>query len=228
MYNRDNGATIGTIKLMREVDAVIVDMDIMLQQPSRLFCSGIMDAMAKMIEINHRVYKVAPLDITMGLDMAFALAKETYREFELYTDGALEDMEKGEITPRFRRLIFDAIAVTGVISGISKGSNQCAIAHKFYELSRVGYYRETKPYLHGELVAVGLLPQLAYQDLDETPIRELLKRMKLPYRFSDVGLAVTEEPLNWYAEKICASSAIQNTAPEYIEKMKKALMSIYC
>ncbi len=228
MYDRDTGATIGSIKLMKEVDAVIVDLDVMIRQPSRLLCAGVMDAMAKMIEINHRTYQVPRLEITMGLDMAYVLAQATYRDFEEYTDGAMEDLEKGEITPRFERVIFDAIAVTGVISGISKGSNQCAIAHKFYELSRVGYYEETKPYLHGELVAMGLLPQLAYQDLDETPIRDLLKRMKLPHRFSDVGLSVTEEPLNWYAEKICASTAIQNTAPEYIEKMKKALMTIYC
>lgn len=228
MYDRETGATIGSMKLMREVDAVIVDLDVMIRQPSRLLCAGVMDAMAKMIEINHRTYQIPRLEITMGLDMAYVLAQATYRDFEEYTDGAMEDLEKGEITPRFERVIFDAIAVTGVISGISKGSNQCAIAHKFYELSRVGYYDETKPILHGELVAVGLLPQLAYQDLDETPVRELLKRMKLPYRFSDVGLSVTEEPLNWYAEKICASTAIQNTAPEYIEKMKKALLTIYC
>lgn len=228
MYDRETGATIGSMKLMLEVDAVIVDLDVMLRQPARLLCSGVMDAMAKMIEINHRTYQIPRLEITMGLDMAYVLAQATYRDFEEYTDGALEDMAKGEITPRLERVIFDAIAVTGVISGISKGSNQCAIAHKFYELSRTGYYHETKPYLHGELVAVGLLPQLAYQDLDEEPIRALLKRMKLPYRFSDVGLEVKEEVKQYYAETICASTAIRNTAPEYIEKMKKALDSIYC
>lgn len=228
MYDRQTGATIGSIKLMLEVDAVIVDLDVLVKQPSRLFCAGVMDAMAKMIEINHRVYQIPRLEITMGLDMAFELAKATYRDFEEYTDGALEDMEKGVITPRFERLIFDAIAVTGVISGISKGSNQCAIAHKFYELSRTGYYEETKPYLHGELVAVGLLVQLAYQELDETPVRALLQRMKLPYRFRDVGLEVKEEVWQYYADTICASTAIRNTAPAYIEKMKKALGAIYC
>ena len=47
MYERESGATIGTIKLMREVDAVLVDLDVLVCQPARLLCAGVMDAMAK-------------------------------------------------------------------------------------------------------------------------------------------------------------------------------------
>ena len=77
-------------------------------------------------------------------------------------------------------------------------------------------------------MAVGLLPQLAYQGLDETPVRELLTRMGLPRCFRDVGLAVTEEVRQFYAETICASTAIRDSSAASVEKMKKALESIYC
>lgn len=46
-YSRDTGATIGSIKLMTEADAVIVDLGILIKQPQRLFGAGIMDAKAK-------------------------------------------------------------------------------------------------------------------------------------------------------------------------------------
>ena len=52
--------------------------------------------------------------------------------------------------------------------------------------------------------------------------------MKLPYCFSHVGLAVTEEVRQFYAETICASTAIRDTSPATVERMKKALESIYC
>ena len=54
------------------------------------------------------------------------------------------------------------IAITGLISGLARGSNQCAIAHKIYETTRILFPAESRPYLHGEIVALGLLPQLIY------------------------------------------------------------------
>ncbi|MBQ7822044.1 MAG: iron-containing alcohol dehydrogenase [Clostridia bacterium] len=49
LYDRNTHAHIGSIKLMKEADAVIVDLGIMIDQPPRLFWAGIMDSMAKLI-----------------------------------------------------------------------------------------------------------------------------------------------------------------------------------
>ena len=74
-------------------------------------------------------------------------------EFRL-VPGALESMKTGTVTDSFERVSFAAIAITGIVSGICKGSNQCAIAHKFYEECRSFFYENTLNFLHGELVAV--------------------------------------------------------------------------
>ena len=69
-------------------------------------------------------------------------------EFRL-VPGALESIKTGTVTDSFERVIFAAIAITGIVSGICKGSNQCAIAHKFYEECRSFFYENTLNFLHG-------------------------------------------------------------------------------
>ena len=73
MYNRDTHAHLGSLKLMKEADAVLVDLDIMIEQPSRLFWAGVMDSMAKLLEINHRLQKMTENDIPVGFDIALII-----------------------------------------------------------------------------------------------------------------------------------------------------------
>ena len=205
------GRTVGTLHYQTEVDAVIADTEILAAQPKRLLLSGVFDALAKFLEIKQR-YREGE-ECPMGLDYAFVMAKHSFDVLIRHTQGCIEDMERGEITRRVEQVIFTALAATGAISGIARGSNQCALAHKFYETTRTLFPETAKPYLHGEIVGVGLLLQnhfngeLAYNQ----PLPALMRAHGMPCSVRDVGARTDEATLQEYYTRICNSSAIHKT-----------------
>ena len=163
----------------------------------------------------------------MGFDVAYLISKDVYNFYIEEYEGLLEALKKEEITKAFEKAIFNALAVTGVISGISKGSNQCALGHRFYEETRTYFYEEAKGFVHGELVAMGNIAQLAYDGLDYGEMRALLEKMQLPTKFSDINIPVCEESLNIFVDRMCASDVIGDTSKESKAHMREALLTIY-
>lgn len=216
------GRTVGTEHHDREVDAVLVDSALLLHQPPRLLLAGVFDAQAKFLEIKHR-YRPGDKSYPLGLDYAYAMAVRSYEELSAKTAAALEAMEKGECTEAFEQVIFTAIAVTGVISGIARGSNQTALGHKFYEITRALYPEASKPYLHGELVGVGLLLQNEYNGEREKNAEILAFMKKYGMPSSPAASGVPKESLSLYYEKIMKSSAMADAAPEAGKRLFAAL-----
>lgn len=227
LYEKDTRKFVGSMILFKEADAVIVDLDVMIRQPARLLCAGIMDSSAKMIEIPHRMVGREEDEITLGLPIAFDLAKAIYAEFEKHTAGVLEDMEKGEITPRFERAIFYTLAVTGMISGASKNKNQSALAHQFYYHCRRKFVNETAGFIHGELVSAGLIPQMIFNGIDPEPVVRRLKAMGLPTCFTDVNIPATEENLEYFVNAYCTSGALDEDTPAIRARVREALTAIW-
>ena len=217
------GRTVGSLHYSYEVNAVVVDTAILVAQPIRLLLAGVFDALAKFIEIKQRFTANSPL----GLDYAFSMAETSYNTLNGLTDRCIEDMKKGEITEAVERVIFTSIAATGVISGIARGSNQCALAHKFYETTRTLFPENARPYLHGEIVGVGLLLQNHFNGEEQNNIAllELMKKNNMPYRLEDIGVEKGEEIYRRYIEKLCATSAIETE--EEKERLKPSLRYLW-
>lgn len=226
LYEKDTRKFVGSMVLHREADAVIVDLDVMLRQPPRLLCAGIMDSNAKVIEINHRMVGKGEDEITLGLQIASDIAKSVYDELTTHVNGVLEDMKAGVITPRFERAIFYVIAVTGVVSGASMNKNQSALAHMFYYHCRRRFIAETSGFIHGELVATGLIPQEVYNGNDPSTVLDLLHRMGLPTCMSEVGIPACEESLAYFTDAFCRSDAIAEDTPAERARVRAALMHI--
>lgn len=219
-----DGKTVGSKHYKTEVNAVIADTEILAAQPVRLLLSGVFDAMAKFVEIKQR-FNPASLDYPIGLDYAYAMSIHSFDLLSKYIDECIEDMARGEITPTVENVIFTAIAATGVISGIARGSNQCAIAHKFYENTRKYFYEPAKPYLHGEIVGIGLLIQNHFNGEVENN-EFLLKTMKkhgMPHTLTDMGIEASEENKAIYYDAISNSSAVDKNNAEECGKLKSAL-----
>ena len=218
------GKTVGSRHYEREVDAVIADTEILVDQPSRLLLAGMFDAIAKFIEIKHR-FAEENTDCPLGLDWAYAMSQYSYAELCKKTEPCLSDMEKGEITDTVERVLFTSIAATGVISGIARGSNQTALAHKFYEITRVLYYEESRPYLHGEIVGVGLLLQNAFNGEPENngDLIALMKKYGMPSCLTDIGLKVTPETFGAYYDKLVGTSAISESGEGGEERLRAAM-----
>ncbi len=201
------GRTVGTKHFEYEVNAVLADTQILASQPPRLFLAGVFDALAKFLEIKHRFSEDMP-DYPLGLDWAYIMAKRSFEQLTKYTAVCLSDMEKGEITDAVERVIFTTIAVTGVISGIARGSNQTALAHKFYENTRKLYPEKSSPYLHGEIVGVGLLLQNHFNNETDNNafLTELMQKYGMPS--SVYELKVDPDAKEQYFELLKNSSSI--------------------
>ena len=112
-----------------------------------------------------------------------------------------------------------------MISGIARGSNQCALAHKFYEITRVIFNREARPYLHGEIVGVGLLLQNHFngelQNNDE--LLALMRANGMPHSVEGIGVLKNNRSFADYYERLKNSSAIDGENADECARLRAAL-----
>ncbi len=227
-YTRE-GRTVGTMHYEHEVNAVIADTELLSRQPVRLLLAGVFDALAKFVEIKQRYQGELTVDFPMGLDYAYVMAQHSFDLLDKKTVPCIEAMKQGEITSDVENVLFTAIAATGVISGIARGSNQTALAHKFYETTRFLFPETAKPYLHGEIVGVGLLLQNHFNgDLQNNQaLLTLMKRHGMPARIADVGVDPSEAVFEEFYTRICNSSAIDETNEEECRRFRESLRYLW-
>ncbi len=218
----EEGRTVGALHYQHEVDAVIADTAVLAAQPVRLLLAGVFDALAKFLEIKQRFSeKSCPL----GLDYAFVMAEHSFRVLTQKTAPCIADMARGELTQDVEQVLFTAIAATGVISGIARGSNQCALAHKFYETVRYLFPEAATPYLHGEIVGVGLLLQNYFNGEAEQNdfLLSLMRKHNMPHSIAQIGVTQDAETMQAFYDRIRTTSAIDENDPAECKKFKEGL-----
>lgn len=213
------GKTVGTFHYTYEVGCVIADTEVISTQPVRLLLAGVFDAMAKLLEIKHRYH--GETDCPLGLDYAYVMAERSYKVLSTMTEKCIEDMKRGIVSRAVEQVIFTSIAVTGVISGIARGSNQTALGHKFYETTRLLFPESSSPYLHGEIVGVGLILQNHYNGDGNEALTDLMKRYNMPCSPAEVG--VDTDSFEEYYTRICNSSAIDKNNAEECRRFRSSL-----
>lgn len=218
-YTKD-GRTVGTKHFENEVNCVIADTAFLAKQPPRLLIAGVFDALAKYIEIKQRYNEDS---YALGLDWAYVMSQRSFSELTEKTEAALADMKNGNVTRAVEQVIFTTLAATGVISGIARGSNQCALAHKFYETTRSQFFDESREYLHGEIVGIGLLLQNFFNgEANKNEfLLALMKKYGMPRSVADIGVPNSAQDI--YFEKLKLTSAIDETNENELELLKNGL-----
>ena len=218
------GRTVGSKHFEYEVDAVLADTAVLVDQPPRLFIAGVFDALAKYLEIKQRYNDD---NYALGLDWAYVLSQRSFSELLKKTETALADMARGEVTDTVEQMIFTTLAATGVISGIARGSNQCALAHKFYETSRAQFFDECRPYLHGEIVGIGLLMQNFFngEENENEFLLSVMKKYGMPRSVYDIG--IPEDATKLYYDKLIKTSAIDENDQNELDLLKAGLKYLW-
>ncbi len=196
MYTAD-GALDDTWRYDHEFDAVLVDLDVIAKCPYRYAAAGIVDAMAKKIEIQNGKPVMRPEDNNFDFYTAFRMSEYSYEMLEHYGVWAIEDLRQNRVTPAVEYVTFMNIAMTGVIANTTRNFNQSALAHLIYYGIRSFFTEEAKAALHGEIVAVGLFVQLHYNRLSgqSEQLRAFMKQMDMPLTIGELGVEASAENL---------------------------------
>lgn len=220
MYTQE-GAKENCWRFEHEIDAVLVDMDVIANCPARYAAAGILDAMAKRIEIQNGKSVMKLEDNPFDLWTAFKMAEYTYEVLETYGQQAIDDIRNHKVTKALEEVTFINIAITGIIANITKSFSQSALAHMIYDGVRTYFTQEGKKALHGELVAVGLFPQLYYNKLikEKNQLKEYMKAMNMPVTLDALGVATTDENLQILEEYLIDSP--------YVEKTEESLACLH-
>lgn len=196
---RENGAAFGTVGgnyyHMYEVSLLIIDETIMIHQPPRYVASGMLDVMAKFIEIQNGHPDIQFNTFNVELYTAYVLAKYIYGVLESTALKVYSDVENHILSKEVHDFLFINFAVTGMISGISKALGQTALAHEMYYVVRMNYTQEAKEFLHGEIVGACLIMQLVYnRQADQVPaFKKFMRTMHMPTALREMGIPETEE-----------------------------------
>ena len=191
---------IATWYLRDEINCVLCDLDILCAQPARCLAAGILDSMAKHVEIQH--YHNVDLTSRQDLLNARALANMMYIDLVEMGQDAVNALKAGKVTPALERCIFHTIVTTGLISGTARGQFQSALAHALYEEIRIYFTEESRPYLHGEVVAVGMLLQSLFlgRETDYQQTKKFMEFSGVPCTLAGIGAQCDDAMLRTLAE----------------------------
>lgn len=214
IYN-ETGRQVGIRFHNDEVAAVFVDLKLIAAAPARLLAAGMADAMAKTCEYSSTYPELKYGDIDTAKYCGYCLAKSADEILLNCGARAYQDVMENRVTPELEDAVFASIAVIGVVSGMggytNKPGGRFAIAHGFNEIIRGKWEKDPRRFLHGELVAVGILAQLYVNRMDPEYIgrvREFYKAIHVPTTLSELGMVLDDEQLTQFQNEIIANSAI--------------------
>jgi len=217
MYT-DDGRPDGAVAMDKEVDVVIADTDLIATAPKRLLAAGIFDSLAKLPEVVHNKLIRTYRDCSLEQYISTVNAKAIY-EF-LLAEGR-NSYALGIRSERFEDTILTNLLHTSVVSGFSAGSHQLAMAHGLYDFMRKHFTKTSASFLHGEIVAVGILMQLTFNRADPAHIAEfgsLMKDMEVPITLGEIGFDGAGKSKNALVDYLVAGTNID------IGKDKELLM----
>lgn len=197
-----------------EIDAVLVDLQVIADCPTRYMASGILDAMAKRIEIQNGRPSISLADTPVDLFSAYRMAEYTYEALSQYALQAIEDANQHKITKALEDVTFITVAVTGVLSNTTRSFKQSALAHAVDYAIRTYFPQESKDALHGEAVAVGLFLQLYYNQQAEKiePLKDFMRKMDMPLTLDALGVPSTDENLKILEDYLIDTSRVGEDA----------------
>lgn len=192
MYN-DEGRTDHSIQMDREVDVAIADTEIIASAPKRTLAAGIMDSVAKLVEIEHKLNISSYKDCELKQYIGFINSKGIY-DFLIH-EGA-DAYEKGISYERYTDIILTNLLHTSVVSGFCSGVSQMALAHALYDSLRKWFVEDTREAMHGEIVGIGVLMQMAFNNEKYTEfdcIHHVMEKMNMPTNLEAIGFIDTIE-----------------------------------
>ena len=223
------GKYVSTSFFRREVAAALLDMTILAKQPTRLLVAGACDAMAKKIEIEFWNSLPGGAGNPVAAGIASLVSDYIYDDIDRKIDAAFEDVRRGEPTQTLKDVVFSSVVGAGIVSGISGGARQTALAHGFYFFARSSYTADAVRYTHGELVAVGLVLQLAYYGRvkEAESFAARLRGWGLAASLGDLGFSYRPDDADACMEYLCGMDEMKAAGEGAVPRLREALKAVF-
>ncbi len=201
---------------------VVIDSRIVAEAPARYLVSGMGDAMATWYEArtclhNPKARNVLGARPTLAASAIGELCANTLFEYGL---SASEAVKRSEVDDAVERIV----EANTLLSGIGFESGGLAGAHSVAQSLTV-VPRVHHSYLHGEMVAIGLLTQLNLEGREDEgkKVAEFFAKIGLPVHLEQVSLSPTNDTeLDDVMEAAMTLPILRN---EPFEVTKKSLLS---
>ena len=220
MYN-EKGQRAPAVNLYKEVDVCIADTALIATAPRRTLAAGILDSMAKMPECFHQKHVESYRDCTLEEYIQIVNSRAI---FEFLSGEARDLYQNGGKAKRFNDAVLTNLLHTSIVSGFADGSGQLAVAHATYDFMRNYNTEASYRFLHGEMVAVGLLIQMGYNKAPAEEIqavRTLMADMDMPLTLKALEYDTSDQGLEFFLSHVAADSNI--TAPDDMEALRQAM-----
>ena len=204
-----------------------MDSDMIAQAPAKYLWAGMGDTIAK-----HYECTLASRGDQLGHSSGLGVEISTMcvKPILEYGEKALVDCRKQTNSHEIEQVILNNIVSTGLVSMLVEEKYNGALAHSlFYGLTLLPHIEEK--HLHGEVVAYGVLVQLAMdQQKDELmKLYEFYKRIHLPTCLDDIGVKndrvyleeVLEETVNGPDMEYLPYKVTKDMVFEAIQKLEK-------
>ena len=197
------------------VDGVFADTGVLAAAPPRYLAAGMADAMAKACEYSSMQQGLVYGDVDVSKYFGYLMAREANEVLLKIGPAAYEQAGRGHAGDELEDAVFIAVALTGIVSGMGgfagRTGSRFAIAHGFNEVIRGTYLADSRTWLHGEIVALGILAQLAANGMPEEAVervRSFYRRIGMPVTLAEMGIVLNEEEYRLFQRRIAEHSHI--------------------
>ena len=170
-----------------------IDLDILAHAPWPYLQAGMGDTLGKFFECHFAARGDA---LAHSSALGREISNMCYAPLVEHGVQALADCKSGRATHALEQAVLANIVSTGLVSLLVLDQYNCAVAHSvYYGLVLLPGFEEK--YLHGNVVAYGVLVQLAV-DRDWDRARELkafLRQLDIPATLGEMGVPLNREVL---------------------------------
>lgn len=170
-----------------------IDLTIIANAPYQYLQAGMGDTIGKFFECH---FAARGDQLTHSSALGREISNMCYYPLLDYGVQALKDCRAKCVTLALKQAVLANIVSTGLVSLMVLDDYNCAIAHSvYYGLVLLPGFEER--YLHGNVVAYGVLVQLAVDgDWDEAKkLKTFLKNLEIPTTLKEMGVLVEREGL---------------------------------
>lgn len=194
-----------------------IDLEVIAQAPDKYLRAGMGDTIGKYFEC-HFAARGDKLDHNSALGRE--ISNMCYEPLLEHGAAALKDCRGNQATFDLQQAVLANIVSTGMVSLMVLDDYNCAIAHSvYYGLVLLPGFEEH--YLHGDVVAYGVLVQLAVDGQMEEllRLRAFLKELEIPVSLGEMDVKMERDSLAAVLKETVTGPDMEHIPYEVTEDM---------